>query len=386
MKEISVLFLDDDVNVLNAVARMFMDEPYGVAVASNHKDALAILEKEKVKVVLSDQRMPDISGVEFLHIVKDKYPQKIRILFTAYADLTATEQAINISEVFRFINKPWNPEELMATVVIAMKHHDLAMDNIRLFEGMKTTNRELAEANKKLQVLYDVQKEFSSTVSHELRTPLASIKAAIDIVVSGTAGDPTPEQTKFLSRAKDNVDRLTRLINDILDLAYLESGKTKLQKTSEEINKIIERVAQTQETVAKNKGLFLKTELDPNVPALTVDSDKIIQVLNNLIANALKFTETGGVTVFSKVFVQTNQIEVRVSDTGCGIKQEDLGRLFEKFQQLGEAHHRYEGTGLGLAICKEIVSQHGGQIHVETKMGEGSSFYFVLPIEERRRG
>lgn len=385
MKEINVLFLDDDVNVLNAVARMFMDESYGVATASNHKDALVILEKEKIKVVLSDQRMPDISGVEFLHIVKDKYPQMIRILFTAYADLTATEQAINISEVFRFINKPWNPEELMATVVIAMKHYDLAKENIRLFEEMKLSNQELAEANKKLQVLYDVQKEFSSTVSHELRTPLASIKAAIDIVVSGTAGDPTPEQTKFLSRAKDNVDRLTRLINDILDLAYLESGKTKLQKTPEDINKIIERVAQSQETVAKNKGLFLKTELDPQMPVLSVDSDKIIQVLNNLIANALKFTEKGGVTVSSRVFVETNNIEVRVSDTGCGIKKEDLSRLFEKFQQLGEAHHRYEGTGLGLAICKEICSQHGGQIHVETKAGEGSSFYFVLPIEERRR-
>src|SRR5690242_1746515 len=112
MKEINVLFLDDEENVLNSIRRIFTDELYGVAVARTHTEAMQILAREKIKVVLSDQRMPDISGVEFLHRVKVQYPHIVRILFTAYADLSAAEQAINISEVYRFINKPWHPDEL----------------------------------------------------------------------------------------------------------------------------------------------------------------------------------------------------------------------------------------------------------------------------------
>jgi len=112
MKEVSVLFLDDDQKVLNSIIRIFNDEPYGVAFASNSVEAMSIIARENIKVVLSDQRMPDISGVEFLRQVKAQHPDIVRILFTAYADLSAAEQAINISEVYRFINKPWNPPEL----------------------------------------------------------------------------------------------------------------------------------------------------------------------------------------------------------------------------------------------------------------------------------
>ena len=385
MKEINVLFLDDEEKVLNSVNRIFMNESYGVAVAGNYTEAMAIIAREKIKVVLSDQRMPDIPGVEFLRRVRVQYPNIVRILFTAYADLTAAEQAINVSEVFRFINKPWHPDELKATVVSAMYHYDLVTENRKLFESLKIKNEELNLANAKLKVLYDIQKEFSSTLSHELRTPLASIKAAIDIVISGTAGDTTQEQKNFLGRAKDNVDRLNRLINNILDLAHMESGKGVLNFKPGDLNKVIQSVADNQESVAKTKGLSLNVSLDPNIPVLSFDSDKIIQVLNNLIANALKFTDSGGITVTSLVRADANSVEVRVQDTGCGIKQEDLVKLFEKFQQLGEAHKKASGTGLGLAICKEILRQHGGKISVESPAGQGSCFYFSLPIEERRR-
>lgn len=385
MKDIHVLFLDDEEKVLNAVKRIFINEPYGVAVAASYTEAMSIIAREKIKVVLSDQRMPDIPGVEFLRRVRVQYPQIVRILFTAYADLTAAEQAINVSEVFRFLNKPWHPDELKATVVSAMYHHDLMMENRRLFESLKIKNEELNLANCKLKVLYDIQKEFSSTLSHELRTPLASIKAAIDIVVSGTAGEPSPEQKNFLGRAKDNVDRLNRLINDILDLAHLESGKVSLNPQNGDLNKTIQSVIDNQESVARSKGLTLSAMLDNQMPVLCFDSDKIIQVLNNFISNAIKFTETGGITVTTQVHVDSNHVQVRVKDTGYGIKAEDIPKLFEKFQQLGESHRKYSGTGLGLAICKEIVRQHGGKVGVESMPGQGSCFYFSLPITERRR-
>jgi len=386
MKEINVLFLDDDQKVLNSITRIFAEEAYGVIVASGPVEAMEIIAREKIKVVLSDQRMPDISGVDFLHRVKDQYPDIVRILFTAYADLSAAEQAINISEVYRFINKPWYPRELLSAVNGALYHYDLVVENRRLFEETKYKNEELNLANCKLKVLYDIQKDFSSTLSHELRTPLASIKAAIDIVMSGSAGKLTDEQNDFLGRAKSNVDRLNRLINDILDLAHLESGKTALSIKSGDINQTIQTVAQTQEAVARAKGLFLKVILDDKVPVLGIDQDKIIQVLNNLISNAIKFTPSGGITVSTvkrEGSEGSDEVEVRVQDTGYGIKEEDMVKLFEKFQQLGEAHQRCAGTGLGLAICKEIVRQHKGKINVESKVGQGSCFYFILPLDKR---
>ncbi len=164
MKQISVLFLDDEVNVLNSIKRLFADEEYGVAVANSAQEAMDIIAREKIKVVLSDQRMPDVPGVEFLHRIKNQYPDIVRILFTAYTDLNAAEQAINISEVSRFINKPWNPNELKAAVVGAMCHYDLVIENSKLMEDMKLKNQELETTNHRLKVLYDVQKEFSSTV------------------------------------------------------------------------------------------------------------------------------------------------------------------------------------------------------------------------------
>lgn len=159
MKEINVLFLDDEQKVLNSITRIFADEPYGVAVAGNAAEALDIIAREKnIKVVLSDQRMPDIPGVEFLHRVKLQYPDKVRILFTAYADLPAAEKAINISEVYRFINKPWHAEELISAVVEAMYHYDLVIENRRLLLETKSKNEELQLANGKLKVLYDIQR------------------------------------------------------------------------------------------------------------------------------------------------------------------------------------------------------------------------------------
>jgi len=383
MKQINVLFLDDEQKVLNSITRIFADEPYGVAYAANSSQAMSIIARERIKVVLSDHRMPDISGVEFLHKLKAQCPDIVRILFTAYADLSAAEQAINVSEVYRFINKPWNPPELISAVKGALNHYDLVMENRRLFEETKSKNEQLNLVNCKLKVLYDIQKDFSSTISHELRTPLASIKAGIDIVMSGSAGQLTDEQSNFLGRAKSNVDRLNRLINDILDLAHLESGKTVLKIKPGNINQAIRSVVETQEAVARAKGLYLKMSLDDQLPALAFDPDKMIQVLNNLVSNAIKFTPSGGITVSSVRHADPNEIEVRVQDTGYGIKEDDMAKLFEKFQQLGEAHQRCAGTGLGLAICREIIRQHGGQIKVDSKDGQGSCFYFVLPMDER---
>ncbi len=385
-KGIQVLFLDDEESIIDGIQRLFIKEPYGVLGTTSVNQAREILAKEKIKVIVSDQRMPEIQGVKFLREIKEKYPDMVRILFTGYTDFSAAEEAINLGEVYRFISKPWKTTELLSTIRQAIEHYNLVVENRRLFEETKMKNEELEMANRKLKAMYERQKDFTSTVSHELRTPLASIMTAIDIVMSGTAGDLTKDQKNFLNKAKDNVARLEKLINDILDLSKLESVKTQLKIEKNNINNIIKEVADLQGSVAKKKGLYLKAELAPGLPMIPVDSDRINQLLNNLINNAIKFTETGGITVTSRNHQDANHLEICIKDTGPGISQEDIPKLFQKFQQLGDpATRKTGGTGLGLAICKEIVSQHGGKIWVESQDGQGSSFYFILPIQERRK-
>ena len=384
-KKINVLVLDDEENILSSLKRLFINESFDIFTTTDYKKAMDTLGEEEIKVVMSDQRMPEITGVDFLKQVKAKHPDTIRILFTGHADIQAAEDAINLGEVYRFINKPWNTEELKAALRQAVKHYDLVIENRELFESTKIKNEELEILNRKLKNMYEVQREFTSTVSHELRTPLASIKSSVDLVLSGAPGELTEDQTKFLTKTKNNVDRLNRLINDILDLTKLESGKMQLNIGINSIEQILNEVIESQESVAKDNGLYLKGEIASNLPKIPFDADKIYQVLNNLLSNAIKFTENGGITVSCINCEEKNHIEICIKDTGQGIKEDSIDKLFQKFQQLGDSRKHVGGTGLGLAICKEIIHRHGGKIWAESEFGNGSSFHFILPLKERRK-
>lgn len=383
-KKIHALILDDEQSILDSITRLFHKEEFSFFTTTDHHKALEVLNEEEIKVVLSDQRMPNITGVEFLKIVKEQHPDVIRILITGHADIQAAEDAINYGGVYRFINKPWRSDELKAEVKHAIEHYDLTIENRNLLEGLKIKTEEQEILNRKLKNMYETQKEFTSTVSHELRTPLASIKSTVDLVLSGDPGPLTEDQKKFLQKTINNVDRLHRLINDILDLTKLESGKTELNLSFQKIETIILEDTEIQQHAAIAKGLYCRSEIDQGLPEIPVDGDKMHQVLNNLLSNAIKFTDEGGITVKCKNHSDNNHIEIRVCDTGPGIKEEDMDKLFLKFQQLGDSRKHVGGTGLGLAICKEIVQRHGGKIWVESELGKGSQFCFILPIQERR--
>jgi len=377
-KEINVLFLDDEENILNSLKRLFISEPYGIFVTTNAEEALKIVDQEPIKVVISDQRMPHITGVEFLTKVKERKADIMRILFTGYTDLQAAEDAINIGEVYRFINKPWNGPDLKTSVQEAINHYNLMIENKQLIEITQNKNKELEDLNMKLSAMYEKQREFTSVVSHELRTPLASIKAAIDIVMSETSGTLSEDQNNFLNKARVNVDRLKRLINDILDLSKLESGRIEMKIQPNDLNKLIQEIVDMNSPLAKKEGLYLKSESDPNLFSVPFDADRISQVMNNLVTNAIKFTRSGGIVIRARN--HDHKLEVCVEDTGPGIEKSDISKLFEKFQQLEDAAKCEKGgTGLGLAICKEIIYQHKGKIWVESEVNKGSRFYFWLP-------
>ena len=239
------------------------------------------------------------------------------------------------------------------------------------------TDRKLAE--EKLKEAMKAKSEFTSVVSHELRTPLTAIKEGIALVADGIVGEINDEQKELLGISKKNVDRLARLISDILDFQKLDSGKMKFNFEANNINEIIKDVYRTMAPSAKKAGLDILLELDDSLPQCSFDNDKITQVLTNLIVNAMKFTKTGNITI--KTGRSSDSICVSVSDTGCGIKKEDMSKIFNKFEQLGSGGERKTGgTGLGLAISKEIIEQHNGTISFESIFGKGSMFTFTLPV------
>ena len=264
---------------------------------------------------------------------------------------------------------------------------------IAIISDLEKKDRELEERSKNLilmqramlHMMDDLQEasraraQFTSMVSHELRTPLAAIKEAISLVLDKIVGNISEEQRKYLDIAKNNVDRLDRLISGVLDFQTLESGKMEFKIKENDVNEIINGIQNTMMPLFKKKGLAFELQLRDDLPRAECDRDKIIQVLTNLVNNALKFTEKGGIIISTGK--RDNFIQVAVKDTGSGIKEEDMPKLFRQFTQL---QRKVGGTGLGLSICKQIIEAHKGKIWAESEFGKGAVFCFTLPIKERR--
>lgn len=227
-----------------------------------------------------------------------------------------------------------------------------------------------------------MKSEFVSGVSHELRNPIGAIQQSIAVILDRTAGPLTEHQEKFLTNAQRNLKRLSALIDDLLDLAKLEARRMELTYEPSSLGKIADEVYETMEAWAKNKEIKLIKKIPDDLPQISVDPNRIIQVIVNLVGNAIKFTPNGGsITIDAKLLGgDHNQMEVSVADTGIGISPEDLKKLFNKFQQVGKKRPTEGGTGLGLAIAKEIVHLHGGEVRVESEPGKGSQFIFTLPL------
>ncbi|BDU50028.1 ATP-binding protein [Haliovirga abyssi] len=251
--------------------------------------------------------------------------------------------------------------------------------------GIIFSLRDLRES-KELQELRRVDKlkdEFLSMVSHELRTPLTSIKAYTETLMFMVEDNDPETQLEFLTIINEESERLTRLINDVLDLSKIEAGKMSFILKAEDIGAIIRRIVKNMTGFAETKNIELIENIKENLPEVMIDKDRVMQVLTNLINNAVKFTPENGKIFVNADFENDKFLRISVKDTGIGIKEEDKGKVFEKFKQVDDILVREAGgTGLGLPICKNIIEYFGGKIWVDSVHGEGSTFQFTLPIVE----
>jgi PAS domain S-box-containing protein len=236
---------------------------------------------------------------------------------------------------------------------------------------------------RRLKELDKMKSDFVSNVSHELRTPLTSIKGSVDNMLDGITGPLNEKQIRYVTRIKSNSDRLARLINELLDLSKIEAGKINLNPVDLSLYVVAQEVAENMRQVAAEKLIKLEVVSHDGDAKAWADRDKVVQVLMNLIGNAVKFTPPQGEIT---VAIQRNDdewVQVSVSDTGPGISKEEAGKIFQKFYQVPQwTEQTSGGTGLGLAICKALVEMHGGRIWVESELGKGSTFIFTLPEDQ----
>ena len=235
--------------------------------------------------------------------------------------------------------------------------------------------RRLMNANTKLARLYEQQASFVSNVAHEFRSPLAVFKSALDNLADGLHGPITEDQQEPVHMCQKEVNRLKRLVGDLLDLSRIEAGKFPLQQQEVVLQEVLRSVAEFYKGLLKERGLGLSIDLPPEPVRLTGDRDRLQQVFINLVGNAVKFTERGEI----RIRLQTEGAAARmeVEDTGPGIAAEDLERIFDKFERVGSGNE--EGSGLGLPIARDIVELHHGRIWAESRIGQCSRFIVQLP-------
>ncbi|MEO7801312.1 MAG: GAF domain-containing protein, partial [Ginsengibacter sp.] len=284
-----------------------------------------------------------------------------------------------------------NNQRLLSTIAASV---GVALNKAQLFEDVTSAKQQAEEASKIAEKANEAKSAFLSTVSHELRTPLTSVLGFTKIIRKRLEEKIFPsldrsdvKTEKVINQISENLnvvisegERLTHLINDVLDLAKIEAGKMEWTMENVTISEVAGRAISATTSLFDQKNLKLEKDIQSDLPSITGDRDKLIQVIINLLSNAIKFTDKG--TVGCKIFKESDEVIVQISDTGIGIAPEDFAAVFEQFKQVGgdTLTDKPKGTGLGLPICKEIVEHHGGRIWLESAAGKGSTFSFALPL------
>lgn len=397
IRDCPVLYVDDDEENLLGLQMTFRRQ-FRIIIAKSAAEALEIMEREPIGVLLADQRMPEVTGVELIEQAHQLYPGMVHLIITAYSDFDALVYGINTGALSGFIQKPWEPAEVELTLRTAIERHllskklrqrteQLAEMNLELERKVRERTLELEvsvdqlnRANAQLAELNRLKDDFVSFCTHDLRSPLSALTGFIDLTESRLSRIGEIEVfAHTLHSMRQVVEEMSSLVDHILDLSRLQSGREKLRLANDTIDAAISHSLATMCPLAQTKQISLEVELDDRLQPITHDSERMTQVISNLLSNAVKFTHPGG-SIKLRVFQEDAESQIlEVIDSGIGMEPEICQTVFTESQR-----HRRTGTrgersnGLGLGICKRIVAMHGGEIWVDSNPGEGSKFSIRL--------
>lgn len=376
------MLVDDEEKILSSIYRVLVRDGYKILTANSAMDALDFLKENDAGVVLSDQRMPGMTGVEFMTKVKKLYPDSIRLMLSGFADLESVTDAINRGSIYKFLTKPCDNDLLRKNIREAFEQFELKRENERLTQELVVTNKELDDALQKANEATRAKSVFLANVSHELRTPMNGVLGMTELLLETSL---LPEQLDYIEAVRSSGKLLLSVINDVLDFSKAEAGKLVLEETDFNLRRTIDEVAELLAIQAHNKGVELVSLIESDVPvSVHGDPTRLRQILTNLVANAIKFTSQGEVLIKVKSIEEKNNsvlLRFHVKDTGIGVSAADKEKIFDDFSQAnGSTSRLYGGTGLGLAICKQLVTAMEGEIGVESEEGIGSTFWFTVRI------
>jgi signal transduction histidine kinase len=385
-KRHTVLVVDDEADVVKSVQDLLRMD-YRVLGTTRAKDALQIMQNEEVHVVMSDQRMPEMTGVEFLQHVRGGYPEAIRLLFTGYADIRAVIDAINQGNVYRYITKPWDPEELQTVIREAVDRFDLIAEKTRLTGELKSKNAELESANIELRNSLVLKTAFIRVASHELRTPVAILSGLTKLLA--ILPEVPQSVAEWLPRVNSATERLQHLVDQLIGMLSAGTDTGTLVLTSVDIAALLTEAVDDVRPFIELRKQKIVQNWPTDLGATQADHPKLRDSLNELLINAVKFTPDGGTITLASQRTKDSGIEISVTDTGSGLDADSQKRLFEPFfTGYDVSHHSsgiYEfgrkGIGLGLSTVKAFVELHGGTVAGSSGPGGGSTFTIRLPIK-----
>lgn len=386
-----LLIVDDEPNVLATLQPILEGEGYTVDVAATVEEAKARLG-ESYDAVVTDLRLPDGDGMEVVDALRRERPGTPAIVLTGFASLESSVEALHRG-VYDYLLKPCDVDELKSTVRRAVEHSHfmrergkLAETVQKLVDALGATKRELemALARERAMVVQLRERdrernEFIANVSHEFKTPLTAIRGYGQLLLrQAKDGDADHPYLDAILRASQ---QLAHLVDEMLEMTQAEGGMLRVQRRSADVGEIVRAGVATVKPMADEKGIALSSHVSEGLPAILCDPDKLGQVLNNLLSNALKFTaERGRVAV--DVLHGGGLAHVQVRDTGVGIPPEEQTRVFSRFFRSSTAPPSHPGLGLGLYISRAIVEAHAGMIWVESEPGLGTTVHFTVPFAE----
>ncbi|HOE20194.1 MAG: hybrid sensor histidine kinase/response regulator [Spirochaetes bacterium] len=359
--QISILIVDDEEKICNRLDTVLQRQGYYTVATTQSEHAIEYLSQQPFDIIITDLNMPQNSGFQIMEYIQQAGINILIIVITGYASVDTAIQSIKLG-AYDFIQKPFDIETLKLTIKRAALTVKLRKENERYVEELKKLN--------------NLKNEFISIVSHDLRSPLATIGAYVKYL---TKKEDFPEKyVRYLYIIGEITENLYNLVNELLDVSKIERGILHLNYEEVDINTVITSTIETFSTLAKEKNNEIIYIQKPENALIRIDKIKIIQVLNNLISNAIKFTENGTITI--KARSNENGISIIIQDTGIGIDDELKKSILDPYTLLHTNGTRGEiGTGLGLTICKRFVELHGGSISVESEKDKGSTFTIFLP-------
>lgn len=346
----SILLVDDESDNLDALERLFRKK-FKVLKALGGPAALKLLQDENPAVIISDQRMPEMQGVEFLKKSIDSHPNAIRVLLTGYTDIDSVISAINSGEIYKYVTKPWDPIDLLNTV-------EKAAEKFTLRAELKHKNQQLEDALHELKALDEAKSSFMILINHELKTPLTVISMYLQFLKESKL---TEDQQTPVERIQESYDRLELLINDSLKLVEAETGQVKTTTKSIGVNDVLKPITTGFTEAIKSKNLTLKTDLE--IEKVKTDPNIFNDVLLRLLDNAVKFADNDSI-IAVECKKNNDKTQISITSTGKKLDAKKIDFLLKPFTLDEKALNHSKGTGLGLAICHSQLKLIESQLEI----------------------